>query len=201
MAHRAHEVAGLSEPSRPRDWRLFIAHPVPPEVRSRLERQLAPYRRAYPNVRWTRPQTWHLTLLFLGPVSPARVPELQQLTDTAAAHIPPYRVSLDQGGGRARQGEGVAWLAASQGAKALIEAAALLAQHCPPDITGGPPPRRTPSAHLTLARKVERGVIDVLRVQALGPLGVDWEVGRIQLVRSLLDPAGARYETLHGVTL
>ncbi len=39
---------------------------MPTAVREALAAQLAPYRAAHPDVRWTRPETWHLTLLFLG---------------------------------------------------------------------------------------------------------------------------------------
>lgn len=174
---------------------------MPGDVRSDLQRQLGPYRRAFPGVRWTGPRTWHLTLLFLGSVGPDRVPELARLVDDLAARTTPYAATVDQGGGRWRRGEGVAWLGLSNGARALIEAATLAAERCPTDITHGPPPRRTPSAHLTIVRKADEAVIRALRVQAHGAVGVGWRVDRIQLVRSQLQPDGARYETLHEATL
>lgn len=160
-----------------------------------------PYRRALPGVRWTRPQTWHLTLLFLGSVAPDRTPELRGLVDVVAKQVGPYEVRVDGGGGRTRRAEGVAWLGLSEGAGRLIESASLLADGCPPDITDGPPPKRTPSAHLTLARKADEAAIRALRDQAHGPVGVGWRIDRIELVRSHLEPSGARYETLHEARL
>jgi 2'-5' RNA ligase len=162
---------------------------------------MAPYRRQHLDVRWTRLETWHLTLLFLGAVDPARVPELHHLIDDAAHEIAPYRAQVAHGGGRSRRGEGVAWLGLGDGAGALIEAATLIAANCPSDITEGPPPKRTSSAHLTIVRKADEAVIEALRSQAHGPLGVGWTVDALRLVRSHLDPAGARYETLHQTTL
>jgi 2'-5' RNA ligase len=174
---------------------------VPDSARAELHRQLAPYRRAHRAVRWTRAQTWHLTLLFLGSVAPHRTAELESLVDEIAALIEPYAVEIDQGGGRTRHGEGVAWLGLSDGAGTLIEAATLAAERCPQNITDGVPPKRTPSAHLTVVRSADMTVVQALRDQRHGPLGVGWTVDRVQLVRSHLEPNGARYETLYESTL
>lgn len=56
--------------------------------------------------------------------------------------------------------------------------------------------RRTPSAHLTIARRAGPDAIAALRDQRLGTLGVGWRVEAIELVRSRLDPRGVTYETL-----
>lgn len=174
---------------------------MPDSVRAELHRQLAPYRRTHRAVRWTRSQTWHLTLLFLGSVALHRTAELESLVDGIATLIAPYAVKVDQGGGRTRHGEGVAWLGLSVGAGTLIEAATLAAERCPPNITGGLPPKRTPSAHLTVVRRADEAVVQALRDQRHGPLGVGWTVDRVQLMRSHLEPGGARYETLYEGTL
>lgn len=113
----------------------------------------------------------------------------------------PYRVRLAAGGGRVRHGEGVAWLGLSAGAGRLIELAAAVAEGCPDDITSGAPPKRTPSAHLTVARKADDALVRALRDHALGRLEANWTVDRLQLVRSHLEPGGARYETLHEAAL
>jgi 2'-5' RNA ligase len=108
---------------------------------------------------------------------------------------------MERGDGRFTRGDGVAWLGLEDGAGALIEAASVVAQGCPQDITLGPPPKRTPSAHLTIVRKADQAVIEALRSKAHGPLAVAWSVDQLQLVRSQLDPGGARYETLHQAAL
>jgi 2'-5' RNA ligase len=178
-----------------------MAHPVPGEVRAELERQLAPYRRAFRDVRWTRPASWHLTLLFLGSVAPDRVPDIGRLVDAVALRFDPYDVVVDHGDGRVRRGEGVAWLGLSAGAGRLIEMAIYTAGACPPGITDGARPKRTPSAHLTVVRKADTAVVQALREQAAGAIEVGWRVDRVQLVRSHLEPGGARYETLYEATL
>jgi 2'-5' RNA ligase len=141
-------------------------------------------------------------LLFLGSVKPERVPQLQAIVDDVARQVAPYLVDVDHGGGRERNGEGVAWLALSGGAGTLIETASLLAAGCVADISSGPSPKRTPSAHLTVARRADPDVIAALRHQRYGPLGTGWTVDSIELVRSHLGGRdGARYETLHRAAL
>ena len=142
-----------------------------------------------------------MTLLFLGSVDPGYVPELQALVDEVAAAHAPYRVRADLGDGRVRHGEGVAWLGLGDGAGQLIAIATDVAGRCRRDITTGPPPKRTPSAHLTVVRKADEEVIEALRSNAHGPLAVEWTVDRVCLVRSHLDPGGARYETVHQSTM
>jgi 2'-5' RNA ligase len=183
-------------------WRLFVAHPVPPAIREELAAQLAPYRRRHADVRWTRPESWHLTLLFVGAVRSQRAHELATLCDRLAHDADgPYEVRADRGGGRLRRADGVAWLGLGLGAERLLALARAAADGCPPDITDGVPPRQTPSAHLTVVRRAHEAVIGDLREQRLGPLGVAWTVERVELVRSQLGRGGASYETLHAATL
>jgi 2'-5' RNA ligase len=161
--------------------------------------QLGPYRKVHDAVRWTQPQTWHLTLLFMGSVDPSWSVGLETLIDRVARRSRPYRVSIAGGDGRLRQG--VAWLRVVEGAGQLIAMADAVAVGQPSGLTGGPPPKRTPAAHLTVARKADKTAIAALRHESLGPLSAAWTVDRIVLVRSHLGPDGARYETLHEATL
>ncbi len=170
-------------------------------MRDELHAQLAPYRARHLDVRWTRPETWHLTLLFLGSVEHARVTEVEALMAQVAQQGAPYRARVERGGGRVGRGDGVAWIGLSVGSGQLIETAQQAAAACPPDISDGPAPRRTPSAHLTVVRRADRSVIEALRTQAHGELGVEWTVDRVALVRSHLEPSGASYQTLAEVAL
>ena len=170
-------------------------------MRGRLWVQLAPYRVRHPAVRWLEPETWHLTLLFLGSVPVGRVPALVSLVDDVAAQSPPVRVTIKAGGGRLRRQDAVAWLTFAGGADRIVALATLLATACPDGITTGPPPRRTPAAHLTVARHADRALLDDLTAQRYGPLRATWSVDRVALVRSHLAPSGAHYETQHEAAL
>ncbi len=57
--------------------RLFIAVPVPDDVRMALAAALDPVRRRVRGGRWSAPETWHLTLRFLGDTLPDAVPGIR----------------------------------------------------------------------------------------------------------------------------
>jgi 2'-5' RNA ligase len=52
--------------------RLFIAIPLAPEVVGALERLSRSLRSANDGLRWSSPETWHITLQFLGEISVER---------------------------------------------------------------------------------------------------------------------------------
>ncbi len=60
------------------NYRCFIALEAPDEVRRDLEARLFAFRRQ-PGVNWVKEANLHLTLLFLGDVDSARIPELEQV--------------------------------------------------------------------------------------------------------------------------
>jgi RNA 2',3'-cyclic 3'-phosphodiesterase len=152
-------------------------------------------------VRWLEPGTWHLTLLFLGAVAAQRVPELVGLVDDTAHRCPPFVISIAGGGGRLRGADGVGWLHVHDGTDRVASIAESLAASCPAPANDAAPPKRTPSAHLTVARRLDRAALDALADQRHGPLDARWGVERMALLRSHLGSAGAHYETLHEATL
>ncbi|CAN5836891.1 RNA 2',3'-cyclic phosphodiesterase [soil metagenome] len=182
-------------------WRLFVALPLTEAVRDALERQLAPYREAFPAARWLDPMSWHVTLLFLGHVPAAQVPALDSACASVAASWPAFAVDVSRGGGRSRHETGVAWLRVRLGARRVIELAEDLdrAVRCVP--LGGAQPRRAPSAHVTVARRAEVALLRALELEVLGSLGIGWQVDRVHLMRSHLDADGARYEVLRAAPL
>ena len=174
-----------------------MAVPVPGKVGRSLWGQLAPYRAVHPDVRWLRAGTWHLTLVFIGSVGASSVPRLTELIDEVASRTGPWTLSLEGGGGRGHDGDAVAWLRTRAGARELIATAEDLDGQVTRLDHPALRPRRTPAAHLTVARRADQGLIESLRAQDMGELSATWTVDRIALVRSHLDGAGARYETLH----
>jgi len=112
-----------------------------------------------------------------------------------------FTVGISGGGGRERHGEAVAWLPVREGADKVIELAGHLAVGVQKDIRSGPPPRRTPAAHLTVARGADRQAVRDLVAERWGRPEERFVADRLTLLRSYLEPTGARYETLHGAAL
>jgi RNA 2',3'-cyclic 3'-phosphodiesterase len=58
--------------------RLFIALDIPPEIRKRLEEYMERARSYAPEARWARPEGLHVTLKFVGPVSPEMLQQIRR---------------------------------------------------------------------------------------------------------------------------
>lgn len=167
--------------------RLFVAVWPPGEV---LDVIRALPRPDVSGLRWTRPDHWHVTLRFLGPV-PEADPVVEALAAVAVRAPATEAVlgpAVDRFGRRVLQAPvaGVDSLAA-----AVVAATA--------DI-GRPPDGRPFSGHVTLARVAERASVD-LRPLTGTPVRARWRVEEIALVRSDLSGAAPRYEVVVGFPL
>lgn len=146
-----------------------------------------------PNLRWTDPDGWHVTLAFLGATRTARVPELVDALKATAPEVDPFRVRTGGVGAFPRPGAAQAiWYGIAdpdgrlKGLAARVQAAVL-----PP----GPGARFR--AHLTLARsRVRRGEPLGLWLKTLDPPAGELVVDAITLYRSHLGRGSARYEVL-----
>ncbi|MGH3404855.1 MAG: RNA 2',3'-cyclic phosphodiesterase, partial [Streptosporangiaceae bacterium] len=78
--------------------RLFVAIVPPPAVTAELEARTAPLRPAWPDLRWTGPEAWHVTLAFLGEVREEVVPELSTRLERAARRHQAQPLAVRGGG-------------------------------------------------------------------------------------------------------
>jgi 2'-5' RNA ligase len=187
--------------------RLFIAVAVPEQVAGELESAVAPLRPAWPSLRWTGRDAWHLTLAFLGEVSDAAAARLAGSLGPAAADKPPLALSLGGAGAfPASNRAHVLWTGVrgeEAGLKALAGSVAKAARavadpdSLKADDAEGPPAEdgRDFLPHLTLARA--RAAVDVrpLVAELADYAGTPWTAEEIYLIRSRLQ-ARPRYETL-----
>lgn len=153
-------------------------------------------RPAIPHLRWTTPAQWHVTLAFLGDVDAHAVVALQDALEAAAGAASPSRAVL--GPATTRIGRAVLCLPA-QGLDALaagVRSATSAAGFDP--VTGGGAGGAF-RGHCTLARASGRRAVPPALTGVA--LATAWAVTDVCLVRSTLDPAGARYETLVSATV
>lgn len=166
--------------------RLFVAVRPPAPVLARLAELPRP---AEPDVRWVAPPQWHVTLRFLGEAEPA--PVARALDEVAAASAGRTRPRAELGPRVSLLGRQVICVpvAGLDGLAAAVgRATAAL---------GEPPDPRPFRGHLTLARLGRRGACRL----AGHAVGARFAVTELELVRSLLGPAGARHEVVHTVAL
>jgi RNA 2',3'-cyclic 3'-phosphodiesterase len=171
--------------------RLFVALMPPGEVVEELRAGTVALRELVPELRWTRPEQWHLTLAFLGEVGEDVIDELARRLNRAAARHPPLSLSLGGGG---RFGHQVLWTRVQgdrDGLRRLagsVQAAARRSRL--------PMEQRPYRPHLTLARSDGGADLRPLVERLASWQGLPWVATRLYLVRSRLG-AGPGGSALH----
>jgi 2'-5' RNA ligase len=177
--------------------RLFLA--VNPDERftTQLATQLDAWRRQL-RIAWSRPQTWHFTLMFLGDWPADRVEELRAALAAEAATHERFAVTCGQIGAfpNLRRPQVLFLHAESDGRlEALAAGARRRVEAVWPD---GPQDRKPFRAHLTFARvkrpltRAQRSLLAQIEFAPWQPFTVD----ALRLVRSELRPEGARHSDL-----
>ena len=173
-----------------------MAVALPGHAAGELDSAVAPLRLAWPELRWTGRDAWHLTLAFLGEVEEKVTGELAD--GLAAAAGANQQLSLALGGAgafpvadRAR----VLWTGIEGDLAGLADLAGAVetgakAAGIPPT-SGG----RRYEPHLTLARCRAPADVRTLVATLAGFAGTAWTAAEIHLIRSRLQER-PRYETL-----
>ena len=186
--------------------RAFIAVEIPEEIQQNVYKQTAVFRRGIESlVRWVPAHNMHLTLKFLGDVSPNNVEFLVQMLRNEAALVPAFDIHLAGLGSfpNLRRPRviyvGIQAPAALDALQRGIEAAARR--------LGYESEERPFSAHLTLGRlrqnatAVEqqqiRRALESTQVDVFGTARVD----SLHLYKSDLNPGGSIYTRLHSAPL
>jgi 2'-5' RNA ligase len=78
--------------------RMFVALAPSPEALQDLTEFVAPRRDADPNLRWSSPEQWHLTLAFLADVPERKLDDLQERLGRAASRRTVFGLSIAGGG-------------------------------------------------------------------------------------------------------
>lgn len=175
--------------------RLFLALPLPDEVRSGLEAVLASWRDALPGWRFVRSGGIHVTLRFLGEIEPRRLAAAEPSWKEAAARSPVLRFRIaGTGAFPSERAPRVLW-AGIEGIEpegslaslaASLEAGAIAA--------GAPRETRAFRPHLTLARAARGAQPGIPPSEELP--GWKVEADEVVLYRSELLPGGARHTAL-----
>jgi 2'-5' RNA ligase len=166
--------------------RLFVAITPSAAALEELDAAIAPLRAAWPGLNWTRPQSWHVTLAFLGEVEEPVVATLAARLEAAAGR---RRAALDLwiGGGGAFpsvvRGR-VLWTGIRGDRQELGKIAGAVIRGAARAGAPAPDGERRYRPHITLARCREtvnlHPLVEVLD-QHTGPT---WPADRIHLIRS-----------------
>ena len=187
--------------------RSFIAIELPGELKlelTQLEAQLKTEKQ--PGIKWTNPDSIHLTLKFLGNIAADRSREITGAIEAAARGITPFRLKAKELGifPSLRRVQ-VAWVGISGEVDKLSQLQKRLESNLAS--LGFTPESRPFTAHLTLARLSDRIPSD--ERQRFGQLITNTrfesnhniEVDAISLMKSQLTRAGAIYSRISLVKL
>jgi len=187
--------------------RSFIAVEIPSEIQAAIAHATAPLKHTLqkPLIRWVTPQNVHLTLKFLGDVSPANLERLAGTLKAEAGSQATFSMSVGGLGAFPNQRRArVIWIGldAPPALAALqrgVEAA--VAQ------LGYPREERSFSPHLTIGRVAKaasaadlqhiRSALESTKVGILGTVSVQ----SIHIFKSDLQPGGSVYTRLYGLSM
>jgi len=170
--------------------RLFVGLAVDETVREALERLTLRLRTKDDGLRWSTPDQWHVTLVFLGEVDDeARVRLVREL---GGVRQPALKLRIERVGGFERAGIVHAEVEVSpellrvhQAVAAAVRSAGLAVEE------------RPYRAHITLARSRKRDGRKTMerlrRATEQQKLSARWEAAEFLLYESQLSPGGSRY--------
>ena len=180
--------------------RLFIAVPIPAEVKTAIADVLAGLSRAGADVKWVRPENLHLTLSFLGEHRAEDVSAIKAAVDRATRGTAAFSLAFSRAGVfESWERPRVLWLGIERGADALGGLAAGLHRQLVQTGIEMADKGRPFAAHLTLGRFRSRRHVERLRDVAASfaaPQAMEMPVGRLILYESRLFPEGPRYTAL-----
>jgi 2'-5' RNA ligase len=167
--------------------RLFIGLPIPAE----LANTLAPHARTIPlaKARWTAPENYHLTLVFLGEVAEQRLPSIEN--ELKELDLSPFPIRLTNLNIFPRAGVLIAEVDPTRRLLHLQAQIVSRMARC-----GFVPEERPYHPHLTLARFHGSLRLSESRRTLSSSLRRSFSVDTINLYRSNLTPNGTHYEIL-----
>jgi len=178
--------------------RLFIAIPLPAGVVRELSEVSKRLRSDQDGLRWASPESWHITLQFLGNTSPEQYACL--VAGLREVRFSPVPISLNDLGIFDRAGVFFADVAVSEELLRLQQSVTAATSHC-----GFTAEDRPFHPHVTLARaKGDRRSSSIRALKSkisLQPHFGSFAAQTFQLYEAFLGPSGSRYEVREQFTL
>lgn len=180
-------------------WRVFCAIDLPHELRERLMAHLNHVRNAVPDARasWSRTDNIHLTLKFLGEISPGKVEKLSEAASRSVKEFAPFQIVVEQTGAFPKQGQPrVLWIGINDLTGELGKLHARLEDESTK--AGFARDNRHFHPHLTLARlrqpRHARTLVAAHKELEFDPAEI--VVSELLVIRSELSSEGSRYTVI-----
>jgi len=184
--------------------RLFIALPLPDSVKELLKQQQEALHRMVPfrSVRWSNPQTLHLTLLFLGYVEEKNLRLIRQSLDFGCRQHHSFSLkTAEPSAFPSLQRPSILYTAIAGDTPSLTALVVSIAEQL---VGLYEPDKRRFKPHLTLGKVMKSDTIERVTeaLMSIPPFyPASWNVDEVVLYTSTLSPEGAQHEALHRVPL
>jgi len=180
--------------------RLFIAIELPEAIRKLIEIRLENIKKSFKNdIRFSVPENWHLTLIFLGYQDEVVIPTLRRALKELSSDYGKLLVAFNKiGYGPPGRTPRMIWLTTTEKtSKELGNLQKRLAKNLRNQNIVWPYENREFRGHITLARFKPRAVSSLPPVEQ--NFVESFKVGGLNLMESHLSRRGAKYETLFTV--
>lgn len=182
--------------------RSFIAINLPDSIKREIDSTVERLQPVSPPARWVPGSNLHLTLKFLDEISPDQVLPIRGAVTQAAANTRSFEIRLGGFGVFPNERKArVFWIGIEAGFETMKKLAREIDRATVP--LGFPREEREFSAHVTLARFREPGPVEQLMKAAshMPYRSASTRVGSLELMKSVLSAAGAKYSVLESVPL
>jgi len=182
--------------------RCFIALELPSPVQKHLAQIISRLKEAKADIKWVEPKNTHLTLKFLGEISPEQVQSSRKvLLDQNGKHPPIHcrtgQIGVFPGWNRPQ----VIWLGLIDGVQRISDLRLLMENVLAECGFARDPKKFKP--HLTLGRVRSPNNMDKLaeKMNALSLEEMEFICGELTLFKSILTPKGSIYHSLESIKL
>ncbi len=177
--------------------RSFFAIELPEEIRSIISDDIiVPLKKVPAKVRWVKPQNIHLTLRFLGKISPKIISDISLAAADIAKSISPISLRIDSIGTFRKRNPRIVWLGVGGEIEKLRELHSEVERIC--CSVGFTPDDRKFSPHITIGRIKSPAHTEKLlaQIKKLSIKSLDFSVKEFILFKSTLTPNGPIYDVV-----
>lgn len=183
--------------------RTFIAIKLTPEIISNISGVQEELKKSVIEVKWVKPENIHLTLKFLGHITPEELEKVKLATRETLKPFAPFEVSVSGLGAFPKiEYPRVIWVGIDKGKKELTKIASRIEENLAK--IGFAKEKRGFSPHLTLGRikslKGRERLIETFTKLKAANLG-NMRVTKIFIMKSELRPLGPVYTSLEEIDL
>lgn len=184
--------------------RIFLAIDISDAARALCGSHISSLRKEFPQVRvgWELPEKLHITLKFLGSTTDKNITDLNDHMTHVAGQHRPFELKLGAPGSFPEKGKPrVLWIGAGGAIDELARLQANVEQVCAS--LGYEPENKSFHPHITVGRIRDHrdsfALADAHRAARIEP--VEFEVGRLVIYESKLQPSGSVYSKLLALQL